>query len=146
MPSESKHSYTSNDVGDVQSSHQRGEQVAPIRIRHESKNHSPKDAKWINKTRRLHAAKWLPLALLLYLFVPWTQLGGRLHLFLCSEAIHRRLAFWHCQSSSPKSDVTCPYSESPCFQAWLTEQHLPHLPSNRSLLAQSNHWDGQTTS
>lgn len=146
MQSESKQNFTPHDVGDVLSQHQSGGQVAPICTRHELKNHSPKDATRIDKTRRLHEAKWLPLALLLYLFIPWTQLGGRLQLFPCSKAIPQRLAFWHCQSSSPKSDVTCPYLRFLSFQAWLTEQHSPRLPSNRSLLAQSNHWDGQTTS
>lgn len=148
MQSESKHRYTSDDDGDLLPSHRGGEveEVAPICTGLESKDHHPREGARTNKMRRLHAAGWLSVPLLIYLIASWTQLGDRVQLFLFSEELLRRLASWHCQTSSPGSSVICPCSELSSSQTWLTEQHWPHSPSNRSHLALSNHWDGQTTS
>ena len=113
MQSESKHRYTSDDDGDLLPSHRGGEveEVAPICTGLESKDHNPREGAQINKMRRLHAARWLSVALLIYLIASWTQLGDRLQLFRFSEELLRRLAFWHCQSSSASSSVICPCSE-----------------------------------
>ena len=109
-------------------SHLRGqedEEVAAVcteknrSLGYELKDHSPQDETSINESRWLSAAKFLTLALLLYLFVRWNKLGGTVHLSRCIHEILRRLALhswhpaedWPLKGSCPTSNLNCEYWE-----------------------------------